>query len=63
MTTGWLAGRRATPTAAASSRYNTAAVFGGILSLLIVVLAMDAAVTAIERAWLRWAPRDRSPFR
>ena len=49
--------------AAASSRYNTAAVFGGILSLLIVVLVMDAAVTAIERAWLRWMPRDESPFR
>jgi NitT/TauT family transport system permease protein len=48
---------------AASSRYNTAAVFGGILSLLIVVLAMDAAVTAFERAWLRWAPRDRTSLR
>jgi sulfonate transport system permease protein len=48
---------------AASSRYNTAAVFGGILSLLIVVLAMDTAVTAFERAWLRWAPRGQNPFR
>lgn len=47
---------------AASSRYNTAAVFGGILSLLIVVLVMDAAVTAFERAWMRWAPRDRGPL-
>jgi NitT/TauT family transport system permease protein len=42
---------------AASSRYNTAEVFAGILSLLVLVLGMNAAVTALERAWLGWAPR------
>jgi NitT/TauT family transport system permease protein len=47
---------------AASSRYHTADVFGGILSLMLVVLAMDMAVTAFERAWLRWAPPDRGPL-
>jgi len=44
---------------AASSRYNTAEVFAGILSLLVLVLLMNAALSAGERAWLRWAPRDR----
>lgn len=44
---------------AASSRYNTAEVFAGILSLLVLVLLMNAAVSAFERAWLRWAPRER----
>jgi NitT/TauT family transport system permease protein len=43
---------------AASSRYNTAEVFAGILSLLVLVLLMNAALSAAERAWLRWAPRD-----
>jgi NitT/TauT family transport system permease protein len=43
---------------AASSRYNTAEVFAGILSLLVLVLGMNAAITALERAWLRWAPRE-----
>jgi NitT/TauT family transport system permease protein len=47
---------------AASSRYRTADVFGGILSLMVVVLVMDMAVTAFERAWLRWAPPDRGPL-
>ena len=42
---------------AASSRYNTAEVFAGILSLLVLVLVMNAAVGALERAWLGWAPR------
>jgi len=44
---------------AASSRYNTAEVFAGILSLLVLVLLMNAAVSAFERAWLRWAPPER----
>jgi NitT/TauT family transport system permease protein len=44
---------------AASSRYNTAEVFAGILSLLVVVLLMNAAVSRAEHAWLRWAPRGR----
>jgi NitT/TauT family transport system permease protein len=44
---------------AASSRYNTAEVFAAILSLLVLVLLMNAAVSAFERAWLRWAPRER----
>src|SRR5262249_25199800 len=43
---------------AASSRYNTAEVFAGILSLLVLVLLMNAALSAGERAWLRWAPRE-----
>jgi NitT/TauT family transport system permease protein len=43
---------------AASSRYNTAEVFAGLASLLVVVLLMNAAVSAFERAWLRWAPRE-----
>jgi sulfonate transport system permease protein len=44
---------------AASSRYNTADVFAGILSLLVVVSVMSAALSALERAWLGWASRDR----
>jgi len=43
---------------AASSRYNTAEVFAGILSLLVLVLLMNAAVSALELAWLSWAPRE-----
>jgi NitT/TauT family transport system permease protein len=45
---------------AASSRYATAEVFAGILSLLIVVLLMNAALSAVERRWLRWAPRPET---
>jgi NitT/TauT family transport system permease protein len=41
---------------AASSRYATAEVFAGILSLLLLVLAMNAALTAAERRWLRRGP-------
>jgi NitT/TauT family transport system permease protein len=44
---------------AASSRYNTAEVFAAILSLLVLVLLMNTAVSAFERVWLRWAPRER----
>ncbi len=43
---------------AASSRYATAEVFAGILSLLILVLLMNAALSFLERAWFRWAPRN-----
>jgi NitT/TauT family transport system permease protein len=42
---------------AASSRYATAQVFAGILSLLILVLLMNAALSTLERAWFRWTPR------
>ena len=45
---------------AASSRYATAEVFAGILSLLILVLLMNAALSAVERRWLRWAPRPET---
>ena len=41
---------------AASGRYNTAQAFGGIVSLLLVVSAMNIAVSSLERSWLRWAP-------
>jgi NitT/TauT family transport system permease protein len=43
---------------AASSRYDTARVFAGILSLLIFVLLLNAVVTRIERHALRWQPRE-----
>jgi len=39
---------------AASSRYDTAAVFAGIFSLLLVVVAMNGAVGWLERRLLRW---------
>jgi sulfonate transport system permease protein len=41
---------------AASSRYDTARVFAGILSLLIFVLCMNALVARLERYVLRWKP-------
>ena len=44
----------------AALRRETAEVFAGILSLLVLVLGMNAAVTALERAWLGWAPRAAS---
>ena len=47
---------------AASSRYRTAEVFAGIVGLLLVVLAMNAAVSAVERRALRWVPRGRDPL-
>ena len=46
---------------AASSRYNTAEVFAGILSLLVLVLVMNAAVGALERAWLGGAAAAAPP--
>lgn len=42
--------------AAASSRYDTAEVFAGILSLLIFVLLLNSALSALERHVLRWRP-------
>lgn len=39
---------------AASSRYDTAAVFAGIFSLLLVVVSMNGAVGWLERRLLRW---------
>jgi sulfonate transport system permease protein len=42
--------------AAASSRYDTARVFAGILSLLIFVLCMNALLARLERRVLRWKP-------
>jgi NitT/TauT family transport system permease protein len=42
--------------AAASSRYDTAQVFAGILALLIFVLLLNAVVSVIERRALRWQP-------
>jgi len=42
--------------AAASSRYDTAQVFAGIFSLLVFVLLLNGALSAIERHALRWRP-------
>jgi NitT/TauT family transport system permease protein len=42
--------------AAASSRYDTARVFAGILSLLIFVLLLNAAISRLERHLARWQP-------
>ena len=40
----------------ASSRYDTAQVFAGILSLLIFVLIMNALVSRLEKYVARWRP-------
>lgn len=42
--------------AAASSRYDTARVFAGILSLLVFVLLLNAAISRLERYLTRWQP-------
>lgn len=42
--------------AAASSRYDTARVFAGILSLLVFVLLLNALITRVERYMARWQP-------
>jgi NitT/TauT family transport system permease protein len=42
--------------AAASSRYDTARVFAGILSLLVFVLLLNAAISRLERYLARWQP-------
>ena len=47
--------------AAASSRYDTAEVFAGILSLLIFVLLLNGALSALERHALRWRPPEQAP--
>jgi NitT/TauT family transport system permease protein len=44
--------------AAASSRYDTGRVFAGIVSLLIFVLLLNAAVVWLERYVMRWRPRE-----
>lgn len=43
----------------ASSRYDTAQVFAGILSLLIFVLVLNALVSRLERHVARWQPERR----
>ena len=48
---------------AASSRYATAEVFAGILSLLLLVLGMNAGLALLERRWFRWAPREAAASR
>ncbi|WP_051324694.1 ABC transporter permease [Candidatus Solirubrobacter pratensis] len=40
----------------ASNQYNTAAVFAGIIAILVVVLIMDTLVTLLERRLMRWRP-------
>ena len=42
--------------AAASSRYDTARVFAGILSLLVFVPLLNAAISRVERHLARWQP-------
>ena len=44
--------------AAASSRYDTARVFAGIISLLVFVLLLNAAIELLERRVARWRPPD-----
>lgn len=41
---------------AASNQYNTAGVFAGICSLLIIVLTMDWLVSVLERRLMKWRP-------
>jgi sulfonate transport system permease protein len=42
---------------AMSSQFNTAGVFAGIISLMVVVATLDLVAAAIERRLLRWQPR------
>ena len=42
----------------ASSRYDTAQVFAGILSLLIFVLILNALVSRLEQFVARWRPEQ-----
>lgn len=44
--------------AAASSRYDTARVFAGIISLLVFVLLLNAAIALLEQRVARWRPRQ-----
>jgi NitT/TauT family transport system permease protein len=48
---------------AASSQYDTAQAFAGILAILIIVFAMDGGLNWLERTLLHWAPRVRSDDR
>jgi NitT/TauT family transport system permease protein len=43
----------------ASSAYNTAGVFAGILSLLVLVMALDMIIAFIEARLMRWQPTIR----
>jgi NitT/TauT family transport system permease protein len=43
--------------AAASSQYDTARVFAGILALLIFVLLLNALVSRLEARFTRWQPK------
>jgi NitT/TauT family transport system permease protein len=43
---------------AMSSQFNTAGVFAGIASLMIVVATLDLVAAAVERHLLRWQPRS-----
>ena len=45
--------------AAASSRYDTARVFAGIISLLIFVLLLNTAIARLERHIARWRPSHK----
>jgi NitT/TauT family transport system permease protein len=45
----------------ASNQFNTAAVLAGVTVLLIVVLALDGVVSAVERRLLRWRAAPTSP--
>lgn len=47
----------------ASSRYDTALVFAGILSLLIFVLILNELVSRLEKYVARWQPERRSGAR
>lgn len=47
--------------AAASSRYDTARVFAGIISLLVFVLLLNAAIARVERHVARWRPLEERP--
>jgi NitT/TauT family transport system permease protein len=47
----------------ASSRYDTAQVFAGILSLLIFVLILSALVSRLEKYVARWQPEQRRSAR
>jgi sulfonate transport system permease protein len=42
----------------ASSRYDTAQIFAGILSLLIIVLVLNTVVSRFERYIARWRPEQ-----
>jgi NitT/TauT family transport system permease protein len=43
----------------ASSQYNTAGVFAGILALLVLVMVLDLIVALVEARLMRWQPAIR----